>query len=222
METTKTPLYFCLDIETDGPIPGRHSILSIGVVQVDREGPPRDNPQVKTWISTGIWYKRLTPADGAERHPDTIRWWTRNYASRMQFNALENPNAHGEPPRETPRQAIISLADWIRKAVFDAQKESACPIVPVCVCKPTVFDATFLHWYFVRYLDQEGQDPKDADPFEFRYIDVGSFVAGYLKRPYPVPRSAWPNDWRTKLESTHHALDDALALADVWSKILND
>lgn len=47
-------MYFSVDVETDGPVPGAHSMLSIGVVALGRDLRP-----------VGTFYRRLVPLQGA-------------------------------------------------------------------------------------------------------------------------------------------------------------
>ncbi len=57
-------IYVSTDVETDGPIPGPHSMLSFGSAAY------RDD---KTLIAT--FEANLELLDGAQGHPDTMKWW---------------------------------------------------------------------------------------------------------------------------------------------------
>lgn len=56
--------YVSVDIEADGPIPGPHSMLSLGAVAFDDSGTELDAFSVN-----------LQTLDGASGHPDTMAWW---------------------------------------------------------------------------------------------------------------------------------------------------
>lgn len=57
-------VYVYMDVETDGPIPGPHSILSIGSAAYLLD---------KTLVSTFSANLELLP--GASRDPRTMQWW---------------------------------------------------------------------------------------------------------------------------------------------------
>lgn len=57
-------VYVSTDVETDGPIPGPHSMLSLASAAFDRGG---------TRLATFSANLELLP--GAVGHPDTLRWW---------------------------------------------------------------------------------------------------------------------------------------------------
>lgn len=59
--------YISYDVETDGPIPGKHSMLSLGAVAFDEQGKELGSFQEN--------FKHLT---GAIEDPDTMEWWSRN------------------------------------------------------------------------------------------------------------------------------------------------
>ena len=57
-------IYVSTDVETDGPIPGPHSMLSFGSAAFLAD---------KTLV--GNFSANLTTLPGANGHPDTMRWW---------------------------------------------------------------------------------------------------------------------------------------------------
>lgn len=59
-----TEIYISTDVETDGPIPGPHSMLSMGSAAYTAD---------KTLISTFTANFETLP--GAAAHPDTAAWW---------------------------------------------------------------------------------------------------------------------------------------------------
>jgi len=60
-------IYVSTDVETDGPIPGPHSLLSLGSAAFDTTG------ELLTTFSAN-----LELLDGAQGHPATMEWWRRN------------------------------------------------------------------------------------------------------------------------------------------------
>lgn len=57
-------IYVSVDVEADGPIPGPHSMLSIGAVAMTADG-----------HGVGEYSANLQPLPGADMHPKTKAWW---------------------------------------------------------------------------------------------------------------------------------------------------
>ena len=75
--------YVSTDVETDGPIPGPHSMLSIGSAA---------NTADKRLLST--FSANLETLPGATAHPDTAAWWaTQPEAWAACRSDLESPEA---------------------------------------------------------------------------------------------------------------------------------
>ena len=62
--------YVSTDVETDGPIPGPHSMLSFASVAFDDEG-----------NEVGSFTRNLHTLEGAVGHPDTMKWWATQEAA---------------------------------------------------------------------------------------------------------------------------------------------
>ena len=83
--------YIVVDIEADGPIPGPHSLLSIGAVACTPEGD-----------ALGTWYANLKTLPGAAPHPETQRFWDQNpdaWALARARAAAAAGRGHGAVPR---------------------------------------------------------------------------------------------------------------------------
>lgn len=96
-------IYLSTDIETDGPIPGPHSMLSIGCAAYTAD---------KQLVST--FCANLETLDGASAHPKTAQWWaTQPQAWEACRKDLQKPEA-----------AMRAYVDWIKtlhgKPVFVA------------------------------------------------------------------------------------------------------
>jgi DNA polymerase III alpha subunit (gram-positive type) len=61
-----TQIYVVVDIETDGPVPGIYSMLSIGAVA------STSTEEVSSF------YRKITPLSGAQQYQDTMDWWSKN------------------------------------------------------------------------------------------------------------------------------------------------
>lgn len=112
--------YISVDIETDGPIPGDNSMLSLGPAAFD---PPSESV-------VDAWTLNFRALPGARQDPDTIAFWAKNQAAYKA--ATEDP--------KHPKDALLDFAKWLdglkqdRKLVF--------------VAYPAGFDWTFVYWYF--------------------------------------------------------------------------
>ena len=87
-------LYVSVDVETDGPIPGPHSMLSLGCAVYTEQ---------KELIDT--FSANLTTLPGATEHPDTMRWWK------------TQPKAWAECRRdqEDPAEVMMRHVEWLNK-----------------------------------------------------------------------------------------------------------
>jgi len=96
-------IYVSTDVESDGPIPGPHSMLSFASAAYRAD---------KTLLSTFAANLELLP--GAAGHPDTMRWWA------------EQPDAWNAARQnlEAPELAMHRYVSWLKglpgKPVFVA------------------------------------------------------------------------------------------------------
>src|SRR5471032_3146200 len=86
-------IYVSTDIETDGPIPGPHSMLSFASAAYRAD---------KTLVSTFTANLHLLPE--ASGHPDTMAWWRENQAA---FDATRTD-------LEEPTVALRRYVDWVK------------------------------------------------------------------------------------------------------------
>ena len=103
MKNNDREIYVCTDIETDGPIPGPHSMLSFASVATDQNGK-----------LLGEFEANLFNLHGASPHPDTAQFWK------------DNPEAFAATRTnlQLPEVAMQNYAAWIKglpgKPVFVA------------------------------------------------------------------------------------------------------
>jgi DNA polymerase III alpha subunit (gram-positive type) len=115
-------LYFSCDVEADGPLPGKHSMLSIGAVAIDERGEALDE-----------YYATLKEMPGTSPYPDTEHFW-KAYPYAYD-KARENPR--------DPELVMSEFSRWIKS--FGAEKN-------VFVAHPAVFDYAFINHYFITFL----------------------------------------------------------------------
>jgi len=91
-QTDKPEIYVSTDVETDGPIPGPYSLLSIGCAAYLPD---------KTLL--GTFSANLETLPGASGHPRTMAWW------ETQKEAWAAHRKHTQPPE----QAMRALLAWL-------------------------------------------------------------------------------------------------------------
>jgi DNA polymerase III alpha subunit (gram-positive type) len=98
-----TEIYISTDVETDGPIPGPHSMLSIGSAAYTA-----DKQLVATFSAN------LETLPDAQAHPKTAEWWATQPAAWAACRT----------DLETPQAAMLRYVAWIKglkgKPVFVA------------------------------------------------------------------------------------------------------
>lgn len=124
--SSPSEVYISVDIETDGPVPGRYSMLSMGLVAV------------ATYDGSRI--ERLTPRAHA------AYWELQPVSEEFDSEALAVNGLDRERLRRSgmePREAMMAAHRWVTEVAQERR--------PVLVAYPVAFDWLFLHWYFVTY-----------------------------------------------------------------------
>lgn len=139
----KRILYLSIDIETDGPIVGVHSMLSIGVCGFD--------------IAGNVLYefeRNVMSLEGGLQDEATMKWW----AEPEQAGAW----AHVSRNREPPKRVFAKLADDVRELRKSFQL--------VVICSPAAFDWSFVNYYMFKFVGGEnpmGRTAKCAVSFSW-------------------------------------------------------
>ncbi|HVV86088.1 MAG TPA: 3'-5' exoribonuclease [Kofleriaceae bacterium] len=154
-------VYVSVDIEADGPIPGPHSMLSLGAAafMVEWGEPPRAS-QLATWSAN------LETLEGAAGAPSTMEWW------RSQPEAWAACRVDPRPPAE----AMASFVRWL----------GALPGRPVFVAYPAGFDFTFVYWYLVRFTGGSPFSHSALDMKTLAMALLGTTFRDTTKRAFPA------------------------------------
>jgi hypothetical protein len=190
MDDSHGDVFFSCDVETDGPIPGRFSLVSLGLCiagSFDGSEFSAADPD------SASFYRELQPISESWS-PDALA------VSGLDREQLV---ATGSAPAE----AMGECAAWVRETAGDRR--------PVLVCYPLTFDASFLHWYFVAY--NAGDDPfgfaSHLDMKTMYQTKARSLMGKSTKRSMPkhLLESPYPH--------THNALDDAKGQAVLFQHL---
>ncbi len=182
-------LYFSVDVEADGPIPGEYSMLSFGLAvagRFDGEHFQAIDPTARTF------YTELAPI--ADRwDPAAVD------VSGLDRDALEREG------RE-PRAAMDDAARWVR--------EQAGADRPVLIGFPLPFDWMFLYWYFVRFASQGSPfDFSSGLDMKTMYQQKAGVVLS------EAGREDLPAVLRGEVSHRHHALEDAIEQAGIFARL---
>jgi len=187
--SSKVDVYFSADVETDGPIPGPFSMLSFGLVYAGSFD-GRGFRRPDNYDQT--FYKELKPI-------------SENFEiEALRVNGLDRTRLCVEG--ESPERAMTEACRWVKRVAGAAQ--------PVLVAYPLSFDWSWLYWYFMRFS-------ADGSPFgHSRCFDIKTALA--VKAGIPIAeagRSQIDPSLRSRHPHTHHAIDDAIAQAEIFANV---
>jgi hypothetical protein len=190
----RTPeIYLSVDIEADGPAPGRYSMLSFGIAAFTID---------KVLLST--FTRNLEPLPGAVQHPRVMAWWQ---STAQHRTAYERTREDVRPIRES----MLECEAWTKSLRAYGK--------PCVVGAPAAFDfGAWLYWYLVYVLDEIpdlGYAALDLKSFamgrlpETRYRSLG--------------KSTYDPEWfDADTPHTHVALDDAIEQGTILVNAIRD
>jgi hypothetical protein len=181
--------YFSVDVETDGPIPGRFSMLSFAIVYAGSfDGLTFREPT----NFSDVFYRELQPiSDAFEQEALDINKLDR---SKLVIGGTD------------PRAAMNAASEWIKTRAGKKR--------PVLVAYPVSFDWTWLYWYFVAFSDN-GSPFGHSRCFD---IKTAVAVKGKIPLSL-ASRSRLPPMLQSDRPHTHHAIDDAIEQAEIFASV---
>lgn len=208
MNHLKPQLYVSVDIESDGPIPGPHSMLSFGasafLITPKEAGigiPPGKLVSVGTLgalSELGTFSRNLDLLPDAVPEPSTTEFWAKNQDA---YNATRLDT---KPPEEAMREFATWLNQWGYKPTF--------------VGYPVTFDFMFVHWYMIRFTG--------SDPFGFQGLDMKtmSWMLLGCDTFHGASKRNFPGRWfhGVPKKHTHVAIDDAIEQGIIFRNMLED
>jgi hypothetical protein len=182
-------VYFSADIETDGPIPGPYSMLSFALVYA---GTFDGNEFARPDNYRRVFYEELRPISEAFE-PEALH-----------VNGLDRSRLIREG--SAPERAMTEASQWVKDVAGDGR--------PVLVAYPLSFDWSWLYWYFVRFS-------AGGSPFNYsQCFDIKTALA--VKARIPISeagRSKLRASLKPRHPHTHHAIDDAIAQAEIFANV---
>ena len=182
--------YFSVDVETDGPIPGPFSMLSIGIAYCGRF----DGAALE-----------LTP-----RPTQTLYLELKPISEQFEYEALQvNGLDRSRLVREgvDPIIAMEHIAKWIDTVSGDNR--------PIFVAYPAAFDWMWVHWYFCRFA-KHGSPFGHSGCFDLKTAVAVKGRAPILRSS----KSQLPPALRSDMPHTHNALEDAMEQANIFFKLM--
>ncbi|MGV9303858.1 exonuclease [Nonomuraea sp. NPDC003727] len=188
----KPDLYFSVDVEADGPIPGPYSMLSFGLAVAG--------------AFDGASFQAMDPAK------DTF------YAELQPISETYNPEALAVSgldrtrlivDGQAPRDAMNAAAAWIARCADEAQAS------PVFAAYPLGYDWMWMYWYFMTFADE-------GSPFgHSRCLDMKTLYAAKASTPIVrSTKRTMPPHLLSARPHTHNALDDAIEQAELLQNLM--
>lgn len=151
MSVSQEDIYISVDIETDGPIPGPNSMLSLGAAALTESRGLVD-----------VFSVNLETLPEASPDPDTDAWW------KTQPEAWEACRKD----LASPQDGMHRFVSWVGK--FRQQGYSG----PVFVAYPAGFDFLFAYWYMIRFV---GESPFSFSAVDMKTYAMAMLKQPYRK-----------------------------------------
>lgn len=188
----KEDLFISVDIETDGPIPGQNSMLSLGAAAVHN------------YTIVDTFSVNLNQLEGAVMDPVTKReFWDKNPAA---WEACRQNTLH-------PEVGMKQFVSWAK--ALDKKYGRR----PTFVAYPAGFDFTFSYWYMMKFA---GESPFSFSALDMKTLAMALLHQPNSKQHSyrDATKRRFPKEWFSKRPHTHIAIDDALEQADLFISML--
>jgi hypothetical protein len=155
---SRSEVYISIDVETNGPIPGEYSMLSLGAAAITGDG-----------RRLGTFSRNIVPLAGAKEHPETMEWWSK------QRDAWEEVTKD----RQQPGDVMFDFVSWIDEMCRGVNGR------PVCVAYPAGFDFMFVYWYLIYFM---GKSPFSFSCLDMKTLAAAKLGLPYrqaTKRNWP-------------------------------------
>ncbi len=215
-------IFIVTDIETFGPHPNGHSMVSIGSIATRGSGSlviADDNDPLSYEFSANI-----EGLKGTRRHAATMRWWN------------EQPDRVWEKAREHRRPAEVVLPEFLQWLEKLSKKGKL-----VLTCWST-FDEAFIRTYVMRaihdvhkkrleqnlnrHVTQEEVELTAPSPAygvsAFDLKTMATILTGLEFRKTSDQNNKFPKEWVPEEAHTHIAIEDARREKEIFCSMYND
>jgi len=190
--------FVSFDVETTGPVPGLHSMVSLGAVRGTVDSGRQAHFPLNA--SHAEFEAAIAPLEDAGWDEDTKAWWfhpERDAAREHVFGPIKAGRA------DQPEEAMLRLCAWLEKA----REEGGAPLV--FVAYPATFDFAFLNYYMHRFCPRRWKELHKGFP-GFACFDMLTYASAELRVPVlEATRRNWPAAWKAPQHVAHTALRDA-------------
>lgn len=149
-------LYFSIDIEADGPIPGRNSMLSFGCAVFTGEG-----KMIETYTAN------LDTLPDATTDPNTMEWW------------------NGQPEAWTACRKDTRPAEVVMPEFVQWVKRASGPSSAVFVGYPSGYDFTFMYYYMIAFAGESPFSFSALDIKTMAMVVLGTEFRKTTKKAFP-------------------------------------
>lgn len=184
--------YVVVDVETDGMLPGRNSMMSLAAVAANGDG-----------AELGQFTANLSPLPEAAPDPVTLSWWW----TQPEAWAAANRD------QELPEVVLPRFVHWVRAL----PGEKVIVAHPLLFDGPWI-DYYLERFVGLRLFPPPGREER---LFIDGGIDVATFAMAALNRDLRDCRKAsLPDSFRTTTPHVHKALEDARGHAEIFLGLL--
>ena len=183
-------MYFSVDVEADGPIPG--PVLDDLVRR--RRSPAPVPPEGSTAAdpTAATFYRELRPISD-DFDP-----------AALAVSGLDRPPCSATGP--TRPSAMAEFTAWVTA--------TAGPARPVVVAYPACYDWMFLYWYLIRFTGTSVFGHSGCLDLKTLYAMKADVPLG------GAVKSRMPAHLLSHRPHTHHALDDAIEQAELFANLM--
>lgn len=194
-ESAIEEVYFSIDVEADGPIPGPYSMSSFGIVAAGYRQKNGLLVNLDLDADVNCFYRELKPISN---HFDPVA----ASIAGLDRNDLIN---NGADPKVAMQEAAAFIENHVNRLGEN--------IRPVFMGWPLSYDWMFTYWYFMNFAHS---------PFgHSSAVDLKSVFAEKANIPLRrVGKRGIPKELQTKRKHTHNALDDARGQGELGMNIL--
>jgi len=180
-------VFISIDVEADGPIPGRNNMLSFGAAAFCIPEREKFTWEARKPIATFEANLDLLPE--ATPSASTMAWWA------TQAEAWAACRENTRPASEV----MPEFVQWVRNL----------PGKPVVVGFPVTYDFEFLHWYTMAF---GGLKDGAASPFGFQGLDLKTLAMALMRCGFrEATKRNMPKRWfKGAPKHNHQALTDAI------------